>query len=124
MAKPINRRDPKREYRIHNEVIVDAYNSEEQVMGWYYYLEDKIRFPFLAKCIVAQVVSPLLKGETVEVRSMAPEDACASEMLVLIRWQGRSMAVPLSQLRPIDADKTTAEAVTDWHYWVAQGYLF
>jgi Calcium binding len=37
-------------------------------MGWYYYLEDKIRFPFQAKCIVAKVVSPLLKGETVEVQ--------------------------------------------------------
>lgn len=122
MPKP--RRDPKREDRIHNEVIVDASNPEEQAMGWYYCLEDKIRFPFQAKCIVAQVVSPLLKGETVEIRSMAPEDACASDMLVLVRWQGRNMAVPLSQLKPIDADETTAEAVSDWHYWVAQGYLF
>jgi hypothetical protein len=121
MAKP--RRDAKREGRILNEVIVDAYNPEEQVMGWYYYLEDKIRFPFQAKCIVAQVGSPLLKGETVEVRSMAPEDACAIEMLVLIPWQGRNMAVPLSQLKPIKPDETTAEAVSDWHYWVAQGYL-
>ncbi len=25
---------------------------------------------------------------------MAPEDACTSDMLVLIRWQGRNMAVP------------------------------
>ena len=41
-------------------------------MGWYYYLEGKIRFPFQAKCIVAKVVSPLLKGETVEVRGIQP----------------------------------------------------
>ena len=66
-------------------------------MGWYYYLEDKLRFPFQAKCIVAKVVSPLLKGETVEVQGMAPGDACSADMLVLIRWQDRSMAVPLSQ---------------------------
>jgi hypothetical protein len=46
-------------------------------------LEDKIRFPFQAKCIVAKVISPLLKGETVAVRRMAPEDACASDLLVL-----------------------------------------
>ena len=96
MAK--RKRDPVREERIYNEVVVDAYGPEEQAMGWYYYLEDKIRFPFQAKCIVAKVVSPLLKGETVEVRSMAPEDASASDMLVLIRCQGRNMAVPLSQL--------------------------
>jgi hypothetical protein len=40
------------------------------------------------------VVSPLLKGETVEIQSMAPEDACTSDMLVLIRWQVRKMAAP------------------------------
>jgi Calcium binding len=91
-------------------------------MGWYSYLEDKVRFPFQAKCIVAKVVSPLLKGETVEVQGMAPEDACSADMLVLIRWQGRSMAVPLSQLLPIRGNKVTNEAIADWHYWVAQGY--
>jgi hypothetical protein len=29
---------PNAEDRIRNEVIVDTYNAEEQVMGWYYYL--------------------------------------------------------------------------------------
>jgi hypothetical protein len=38
--------DPVREDRIHNEAIADANGPEEQVMGWYYYLDDKIRFPF------------------------------------------------------------------------------
>jgi len=117
-------KDPAREDRIHNEAIADANGPEEQVMGWYYYLDDRIRFPFQAKCIAAKVVSPLRKGETVEVQRMAPEDACTAEMLVLIRWQGRTMAVPLSQLVAIDPDEPTAEAIGDWHYWVAQGYCF
>src|ERR1035437_4777711 len=56
-------KDPIREDRIHNEAIVDAYGSEEKAMSWYYYLEDKIRFPFQAKCIVANLVSPLKKGD-------------------------------------------------------------
>lgn len=93
-------------------------------MGWYYYLEDKIRFPFLAQCIAAKVVSPLRKGETVEVQSMAPEDSCSADMLVLIRWNGRKVAIPLSQLTPLDADESTAQAIGDWHYWLAQGYCF
>ena len=122
MPKP--KRDPLREDRIHNEAVVDAYGPEEQAMSWYYYLEDKIRFPFQARCVASKVVSPLRKGESVEVRRMAPEDACASDMLVLIRWQGRNMAVPLSQLAPIRADESTVQAIGDWHYWVAQGYLF
>jgi hypothetical protein len=118
------RKDPEREDRIHNEAIVDAYGPEEQAMSWYYYLESKIHFPFQAKCIASKVTSPLRKGEMVEVRRLAPEDACTNDMLVLIRWQGRNMAVPLSQLAAIDPDESTAEAIGDWHYWVAQGYLF
>ena len=122
MKKP--KKNPIREDRIQNEAIVDAYGPEEQALGWYYYLENKIHFPFQAKCIVAKPVSPLRKGETVEVRRLAPEDACSSEMLVLIRWQGRRMAVPLSQLTALDTDESTTEAIGDWQYWVAQGYCF
>jgi len=122
MAKP--KRDPIREERIHEEIIVDAYGAEEQAMGWYYYLEEKIHFPFQAKCIVSKVISPLQRGESVEVRGMAPEDTCSGDMLVLIQWQGRIMAVPLSQLSAIDPDEATREAIKDWHYWVAQGYRF
>jgi hypothetical protein len=118
------KKDPIREDRIHNQAIVDAYGPEERAMSWYYHLDDKILFPFQAKCIAPKVISPLRKGDTVEVRGMAPEDACSSDMLVLIRWQARTMAVPLSQLAAIDPDESTAETIGDWHYWVAQGYLF
>jgi Calcium binding len=37
MAKA--KRDPVREERIHDEIMVDAYGPEEQAMGWYYYLD-------------------------------------------------------------------------------------
>jgi hypothetical protein len=60
MKKP--RRDPIREDRIENEAIVDA-SPEEQAMGWYYYLKSKIGFPFRARCVGANAVSPLRKGE-------------------------------------------------------------
>ena len=119
MKRP--KRDPVREDRIHNEAIVDA-SPDEQAMSWYYYLESKIRFPFQAKCLAAKVVSPLRKGETVEVVRMAPDEVCEHDMLVLVRWQGRNMAVPLAQLTAVDPDESTAEAIGDWHYWVAQGY--
>ena len=122
MAKP--KRDPIREERIHEQIIVDAYGAEEQAMGWYYYLEEKIHFPFQAKCIVSKVISPLQTGESVEVRGMAPGDTCSGDMLVLIQWQDRTIAVPLSQLTAIDPDQSTREAIEDWHYWVAQGYCF
>jgi hypothetical protein len=121
---PKLRKNHIREERIHNEVIVDAYGPEEQALGWYYYFENKIQFPFSARCMAAKVVSPLRKGETVDVRSLAPEDSCARDMLVLIRWHGRNVAVPLSQLTATDADESTVEAISDWHYWLAQGSCF
>ena len=40
------KRDPVRERRIVDEIIVDAYGPEEQAMGWYYYLDDQLNFPF------------------------------------------------------------------------------
>jgi hypothetical protein len=85
-------------------------------MGWHCYLDDNIRFPFQAKCIAVKIVSPLRKGESVEVLRMAPEDACSADMLVVIHWQDRTMAIPLSQLAAVDPDDSTAEAIADWHY--------
>jgi hypothetical protein len=121
MKKP--KRDPVREDRIHNQVIVDA-RPEEQAMSCYYYLESKLTVRFKARCIRSQATSPLRRGETAEVRRLAKEEACESDMLVQIQWQGRKMAVPLSQLAALHPDESTAEAISDWHYWVAQGYLF
>ena len=113
----------RRERRISMEIVVDAYTPEEQAMGWYYYLEDKLRFPFRANCILAKAISPLRKGESVEVLSMAPEDDCLHAMFVIIRWEKRRLGVPLAQLEPITTvDGRTKEAVADWHYWVLRGY--
>ena len=117
MRKP--KRDPVREDRIHEEAIVDA-GPDEQAMSWYYYLESKITFPFQARCVAVKDASPLRKGETTEVVRMATEDACEHDMLVHIRWRGRKVAVPLSQLAAMDPDESTKEAVGDWQHWVSQ----
>ncbi|MDM8528923.1 calcium-binding protein [Anaerolineales bacterium HSG24] len=44
------KKDEVREGRIADEAIVDAYGPEEQIMGWYYYLDDKIQ-SFTGKCL-------------------------------------------------------------------------
>ena len=117
-------RDEKREQRIHNEVVVDAYGKEETTMGWYYYLEDRCSFPFTAVCRRERAISPLLLKDEVEVLGLAPENECEHEMFVEILWKPRPLAVPLMQLRPLSASEETLEAVEDWHYWVARGYEF
>ena len=107
------------------EIIVDANGPEEQVMGWYYYLEDKLNFPFTAVCNEKRTISPLLVKDEVDVIGIAPEEECEREMFVTIRWERDGLAVPLSQLTPIRETKAqTIEAVEDWHYWVKMGYKF
>ena len=113
-----------RERRIEMEVVVDAYNESERAMGWYYYLEERLKFPFKARCKSKRAVSPLRIGEEINVLGMAPEEECESEMFVRVRRRGRSLAVPLSQLEPLTPDPETKEAVADWHYWLGRGYQF
>ena len=119
---PKIKRDQEREFRISNEAIVDAYDPEEQALGWYYYLEEKITFPFEARCIQERSISPLRSGERVKVLGMADAYDCMVEMFATIEWSSRSFGVPLAQLQGIDVDDDTEEAIADWHYWVGRGY--
>jgi len=119
------KKDAEREDRIMMEAIVDANGPEEQAMGWYYYLDDKITFPFDAACIAERSTSPLRKGAKVEILGMAPESECEHEMFVEIQWDKRTLAIPLAQIAPVTGvDANTKEAIEDWHYWVKRGYGF
>jgi len=119
------KRDEEREERISMEIVVDAHDEDERAMGWFYYLEDKLTFPFLTRCISERATSPLPVGAEVEVVGMAPANECEREMCVETPWEHkRTLAVPLSQLKVVDGDDETQRAVEDWHYWIGMGYKF
>jgi hypothetical protein len=131
MARPKNakpkstskpEKDEAREERIEMEIVVDAYDEEERAMGWFSYLQEKLKVPFAAECVEKRTTSPLEVGEKVEVIDMGPGDVCEREMFVTIRWNDRELAVPLAQLTVVKADEKTREAVEDWHYWVGMGH--
>jgi Calcium binding len=125
MAKAEPKHDPEREQRITMDIVVDAYDAQERAMGWYYYLEEQLQFPFTATCIATRAISPLHVKDEVEVIGMPGEEECEHEMFVTIRWEKEGLAVPLSQLTPISAtDEQTKQAIEDWHYWVTMGYEF
>jgi len=117
-------KEPARERRIDMEVVVDCYGAEEQAMGWYYYLEDNLGFPFMARCVKKRDISPLKLMEKVEVVGLSTESECEREMFVSIFWNDRQFSVPLDQLECVARDKETKQAVKDWQYWVRQGYRF
>jgi hypothetical protein len=117
--------DQAREKRFQMEIVVDCYNESERYSGWICYLEDKLEFPFRARCIAPRKSSPLKSGEKVEIMSMLDEDCGEpSEIFVQARWQGRELGLPLAQLEGIGVSNQTAEAIADWHYWCARGYCF
>ncbi len=114
--------DPEIEDRITMEIVVDAYGPEEQAIGWFAVLDERLAFPFAARCVAERSVSPLRQGEEVTVVAMADDEDCMREMMVLVEWQGRRFGVPLMQLEAVDPDPDTEQAVGDWHYWVERGY--
>ncbi len=119
------KRDEEREERISMEIVVDAYDEDERAMGWFYYLEDKLTFPFLTRCISERAISPLRVGDEVEIVGIGPADECQREMFVETSWEHkRTLAVPLSQLKVVNGNEETQQAVEDWHYWVGMGYEF
>ena len=118
--------DEIREHRINTEIIVDADDKEERAMGWYYYLDDSLNFPFLAKWKKKSG-----KGSTekqVEVLGMAPQDECLKDMFVEVIYpDGKDediFSAKLSEIEAIDADEDSKEALADWQYWLGRGYKF
>jgi Calcium binding len=115
-----NAQDAERDERISMEIVVDCYDEEEQMMGWYYYLDDTMLFPFTAVCTIKRRSSPLKEDEIVEVIGMASADECEHEMFVEIAGvEGDTRIIPLSQLTAPAADVKTQEAIADWLYWVS-----
>ena len=117
--------DPQREERIETEIVVDAYGPDERSGAWFCYLEDRLDCPFDAECVEETPATPLKLHDRVTVRKVIElARPTRGAFFAQIEWDGRPLAVPLSQLRALDADEDTTEALEDWHYWIARGYGF
>jgi hypothetical protein len=113
-----------REHRIAYEIVVDCCNEEERSSGWHCYLEENLKFPFKAECIMERRGVLLRKGEQATVTGMSDIEFCSHEMFVDIEWAGRTVAVPLELLKSVKPRAKTVEAIEDWHYWKKMGYEF
>lgn len=120
MKRP--KEDKEREDRIAMEIVVDAYGKEERAMGWYYYAEDNLAFPFKARCVMKRATSPLKIGEEVRAVAMGEADDCGEELMVSIQWRDARLTVPLIQLEASAPNAKTREVMADWKYWVERGY--
>ena len=114
--------DELRQERIDYEIIVDCYDEEEEMMGWYYYLQGKLTFPFTAKYRASAKGRGKTTTKLLQVVGMADEDECSREIqvMILLKEDGLEDQIPvaLSQLEGVEVDEATEEAIADWHYWV------
>lgn len=120
---PAPKRDSVREERITMEIVVDCYNESEAWSGWWCYLDGKLTCPFVAECIRERRTSPLKVGERVTVTAMLDDEKMSDspgEMQMEIEWLGRTLGVPLAQLKGLGVNEETAEAIADRHYWVGK----
>ncbi|GAX35811.1 calcium-binding protein [Nodularia sp. NIES-3585] len=125
---PSVERDEKREHRIKTEIIVDAEDKEDRAMGWYYYLDDNLNVPFIAKVTKKSPKTSAVEEKKVEVLGMAADDECLKDMYVEVVYPHGNdedvFTAKLSELVAINTDTGTEEAIADWHYWLARGYKF
>ena len=68
--------------------------------------------------------APLKPGDQVTVFGLLDSEDSGGPFSALITWKGDELAIPLSQLRAVNASAELTEALADWRYWVARGYEF
>ncbi|TAF32276.1 MAG: calcium-binding protein [Cytophagales bacterium] len=116
--------DDERESKIKKEILVDCTTGHQRLSAWYYYLQDRLSFPFKGSSIQKRRNSPLGKNDIVEVLDLSSEDECKFGIMVDVEWDSEVLSVPLAQLEGINVDEEAAEAIKDWHYWAGRGYSF
>ena len=114
-------KDSKREKRIDYEIVVDAYSEEERAMGWYYYLEDNLNFPFSAKWLDSRNPE---EGKNVNVIDLSSTDECLQDIFIEVEYDNEQYSVRLEDIKAVDVDEATQTAIEDWKYWVERGYEF
>lgn len=108
--------DEEREHRIDYEIIVDAYDQEEQNMGWHYYMEETLNFPFKAEVKIKKRNQTELI-QKVDVLELTSDEGFKNDMKVGVSYNEDVFNVPLLSLTNIEADEKTIEAIEDWRYW-------
>ena len=104
------------EHRIDYEIIVDCYEDHEVQMGWYYYMEDKLNFPFTAT-VEIEKRNGQKELKKVEVLKSTCKEEFGEDMMVGVAFDEFVHSVPLLSLKNIEADEETLRALGDWVYW-------
>jgi hypothetical protein len=71
----IPKEDPKTDFFIDNDILVDTYDEVEEMSAWYAYLENELPFPFKSMVFMERKRNTLIFNQ-VTLESMAPIQRC------------------------------------------------
>ena len=109
--------DEEMQYKIDYEIIVDAYDDYEQSMGWFYFFEEALEFPFKATAQLKKrdgtTESKLVK---IVGLSSKEEDFMSSDFSMEMEQGQYVRPVAYSALSNIRASDETLEAFQVWDF--------
>jgi len=115
--------DTNHQHRINYKILVDCYDKYEQGQAWTLYLLDNISCPFKAEYKGNSKLS-IKANQTMTVLELvnsvyASEDDLECFMAkVEVEIADVFYEVPLDDLKIIDANKKTLQAVADWQFYI------
>ncbi len=107
--------------KIDYEIIVDCHDEIEVSMGWYYFMEEAIKFPFRAVAGIKKRDGSIEKKEVTITGLASDEEGFMNNDFDLEMEQSGYIAnIAFSKLNSIKASSVTLEAFKIWNYWIAK----
>jgi hypothetical protein len=110
--------DEERESRITDQVIVDCYSESEEMMGWYYYVDDGLAFPLKGLANI-----PTTSGKTVQKKvkivKIDPDSGKGKPLRIgVVENGGRVISfISPEYLIRIEESPESTDIINDWLYW-------
>lgn len=110
------------QHRIDYEILVDCYDDDEFSMGWFYFFEEALEFPFKATAQLKKR-DGTLEMKLVKIVGMGSDEVgFLNNDFNLNMEQGQYVVqIPYSRLRDIKASEETLEAFQIWEYYHRHG---
>jgi hypothetical protein len=113
------------EEKLYNEILVDCKGEYEQNMSWFYYIQDEIKFPFIAYVEVKEIgqrenTRVLKKIKVIELSTDDSNFENNFDIKVSVEFDKYIMEFPLSKLEDIRASKSIIEIIELWKYWIRE----
>lgn len=111
--------------KIENEIIMDCYDDQEISMGWYYFFQDELEFPFEVeislktrnggkKLIEIDILKMVEEERNYEISGLLFEVSPKEAELI--------MEIGADKLKNTKGSRSTKEAFEIWFFWNSDKY--